>query len=74
MKQQRELQSQVREHMKTLSPDELEILREEAISQLDEKTKKNAESLGNFEMILRMGMEEIVGERLKARDMTILLK
>jgi len=60
LKQQKELQLQVKEYMKSLSQEELETLREEAISQLDEKTKKNAESLGNFEVIVRMGMEEIV--------------
>ena len=52
--------------MKTLSPEELDALREEAIGQLDEETKKNAEKLGNLEVIVKMEMEEIVGERLKA--------
>lgn len=66
LKQQKELQNRVKEYMKTLSQEELETLREEAIDQLDEKTKKNAESLGNFEVIVRMGMEEIVSDRLTA--------
>jgi len=66
LKQQRELHCQVKEYMKTLSPEELETLREEAIDQLDEKTLKNAKKIGNFEVIIMMGMEEIVGEQLTA--------
>ena len=64
LKQQKELQSQVREYMETLSPEELEALREEAISLLDEETKKDAEKIGSFEVIVKMEMEEIVGERM----------
>ena len=66
LKHQKELQSQVREHMETLSPEELESLREEATGRLDEETKKGAEKFGKLEFIVRVGMEEIVGERLKA--------
>ena len=68
LKQQKELQSQVREHMEILSPEELETLREEAISRLDEKAKKGAEKFGKLEFIVRVGMEEIVGERLKVGE------
>ena len=68
LKQQRELQSQVREHMETLSPEELEALREEAISQLDEEIKKNGKKVGNIELLVRMEMEEIVGERLEVGE------
>ena len=66
LKQQKELQSQVRDHMETLSSDELDALREEAIGRLDEKARKGAEKFGKLEFIVRVGMEEIVGERLKA--------
>ena len=66
LKQQKELKSQVREHIETLSLDELETLREEAISRLDEEAKKSAEKFGKLEFIVRVGMEEIVGERLTA--------
>jgi hypothetical protein len=66
LKQQRELHCQVKEYMKTLSPEELETLREEAIGQLNEKTQKNAKKIGNFEFLVRIGMEEIVGEQLKS--------
>jgi hypothetical protein len=52
--------------MKTLSPEELETLREESIGQLDEKTLKNAKKIGNFEFLVTIGMEEIVGEQLKS--------
>ena len=52
--------------METLSPEELEALREEAISRLDEEAKKGAEKFGKLEFIVRVGMEEIIGERLKA--------
>ncbi len=68
LKQQRELQSQVREHMETLSPEELESLREEAISRLDEEAKRGAEKFGKLEFIVRVGMEEIVGERLEVGE------
>jgi hypothetical protein len=66
LKQQRELHCQVKEYMKTLSPEELETLREESIGQLDEKTLKNAKKIGNFEFLVTIGMEDIVGEQLKS--------
>jgi len=68
LKQQKELRFQAKEHMETLSPEELETLREEAIGQLDEETKKNAEKIGQLEVIVKMVMEEIVGERLTAEQ------
>ncbi len=68
LKQQRELQNQVREHMETLSPEELDALRKEAISQLDEEIKKNGKRVGNIELLVRMEMEEIVGERLEVGE------
>ena len=66
LKQQRELHCQVKEYMKTLSPEELETLREEAIGRLDEEAKKNAEKFDKLELLVRMVMEEIIGEQLKA--------
>ncbi len=68
LKQQKELQSQVREYMETLSPEEMENLREEAIGRLDKETKKDAEKVGNIEVLVKMEMEEIVGERLEAGE------
>lgn len=68
LKQQKELQNQVREHMETLSTEELETLRKEAIGRLDEETKKDADKIGNFEVLVRMEMEEIVGEQLKVKE------
>ena len=52
--------------MKTLSQEELETLREEAVGRLDEETKNNGKKLGNIDVIVKMEMEEIVGERLTA--------
>ena len=54
--------------IETLSSDELEILRREAIGRLDEETKEDAEKFGKLEVIVRMKMEEIIGERLKVEE------
>lgn len=64
MKQQRELQCQVKEYIRTLSPEELETLREEAVGQLDEETRRSAESLGSSEMLIQLQIEEIVGKKM----------
>jgi hypothetical protein len=66
LKKQKELQSQVREHMETFSQYELQTLREEAIGRLDEETKRSAEKFGKLEVVVRLGMEEIIEEKLKA--------
>ena len=68
LKQQKELQSQARDYMDTLPQEELESLREEAIGRLDEEAKNSAEKFGKLEFIVRVGMEEIVGERLKVGE------
>ena len=54
--------------METLSPEKLETLREEAIGRLDEEAKRSAEKFGKLEVLVRMEMEEIVGERLKVGE------
>jgi hypothetical protein len=49
-----------------LSSEELETLREEAIGQLDEQTRKNAEKVDSLELLIKVWMVDIVAERLKA--------
>jgi hypothetical protein len=66
LRQQIELQRQVQEYIKTLSPKKLETLRKEAISQLDEETKRAGKLFGNLEMLIQFQIEKIVLKKLKA--------
>jgi uncharacterized FlaG/YvyC family protein len=66
IKRQKELNRQVKEHMKNLSFEEIESLRKEAVSHLDEETKRSAQSFNTLETIIKAGIEEIIGERLTA--------
>jgi len=63
---QKELNRQIKEHMKNLSFEEIESLRKEAVSHLDEETKRSAQSFNTLETIIKAGIEEIIGERLTA--------
>jgi hypothetical protein len=66
LRQQIELQHQVKEHIKTLSPKKLEALRTEAISQLDEETKRAGKLFGNLEMLIQFQIEKIVLKKVSA--------
>ena len=63
-KHQEELKCQVKEYMKNLSFEELESLRQEVLSHLDEETKKNAQSFNTLEIIVKTGIEDIIKQRL----------
>jgi len=64
IKRQKELNRQVKEHMKNLSFEEIESLRKEAVSHLDEETKRSAQSFNTLETIIKAGIEEIIRKRL----------
>jgi hypothetical protein len=64
IKRQEELDRQVKERMKHLSFDEIESLRKEAVSHLDEEIKKSAQLFDVIETIIKAGIEEIIKNRL----------
>jgi uncharacterized FlaG/YvyC family protein len=64
IKHQEELNRQVKDHMKHLSFEEIETLRKEAVSHLDEKTKRSAQSFNVLETIIKAEIEEIIKNRL----------
>jgi hypothetical protein len=64
IKRQEELDRQVKDRMKHLSFDEIESLRKEAVSHLDEQTKRSAQSFNVLETIIKAGIEEIIKKRL----------
>ena len=68
LKDRTELNRRAREQIEKLSSEEIEALREEALSQLDSTTRKNAEKLDFIETLIRAGMEEIIREKLRNEE------